>query len=344
MLEFGRESALRFGDVYLKYHLFDMTRPVVVTFSHMTSGVDPEEIPLAPSPWGFEFSKKRGFNTLSFSLIKGRYNYYRDRALFDVLPAIGEILKDYPLRLGYGCSTGGYAVSAFSRPFNFDRVLLVCPITTRHRDINTWDLEAGRSLPTFDYDWNAPYVDGAQECLAPGYILYDPLYRLDRLHAQRYSDNKEHIWFPATGHLIPDRVYRLGILSKIFDGFVADDIDREMVRKEGRKRRDLEDYYYWLLGPENERRSPARWEAILRGIWKIHPEFYEKMSTIGVGNSLKPEIAPADLLRNLAIIYENKGNLEVAKALIQDALTLRPDGEYSRRRAEQINRKIAALP
>lgn len=53
---------------------------------------------------------------------------------------------------------------------------------------------------------------------------------------------------------------------------------------------------------------------------------------------------PADLLRNLAIIYENKGNLEVAKALIGDARTLRPDSEDSKRRAEQINRKIEALP
>lgn len=343
MLEFGREDVLRVGDVYLKYHLFDITRPVVITFSHMTSGIDPEEISAAPSPWGFDFVMGRGFNIISFAMIMGRYNYYRDRALFEVLPAIGELLKAFPLRLGYGCSTGGYAVSAFSRPLNLDRVLLLCPISTRSRDINIWDFEAGRSLPTYDYDWEYPYVDGAEECLAPGYILYDPLYRLDRIHAERYSANKQHLWFPATGHLIPDRLYQLGILSRIFDEFVEDRIDVKMVREEGRKRRFLEDYYNWLLGPENMRRTPTRWEAILRGIWKTCPDLYIKMSAISINNSLIPGMVAADILRNIAITYENKGNLDVAKALMEDALRLRPEGEYSRHRAERINAKIAAL-
>ena len=326
MLDFGRTASFRVGNVYCKYQLLDADRPVVVSFAHHISGVEEDKIEQSPDPWAFQYLSARSPNVVCFSFISGKYTYYRDRNLLDALPGISSSLRLFPQRLGYGCSAGAYAVSAFSNVLRLDKILLLCPISTRLREVATWDLEAKRFLSSFDFDWEEPYADGAAT-ESEGYVIYDPLFRLDRLHAERYTKLKKLV-LPGTGHLVPDRLHRLGMLSWTVDSFLTGEIPESEFYTRARGRKELRDYYAWMLSRENVRLTKTREKAILRALADRNSGIYYGLKLPAFAHNLRKGYEPADLLRDLALTFEEGGDKQTALALMAQAYNLRPGGMF----------------
>lgn len=334
MFEFGKSASTRFGDIYCKYYLFDKKKPVVLSFSHLTAGVDEVAIGNNPSPWGFEFLLARNLNVVSFSFIDGKYNFYRDRDLFDAIPLISNDLRFFPERLGYGISAGAYAISAFSKALNLDRILMFAPISTLKREINTWDLEAKRFLSCFDYDWADPYSDGAATT-SEGYLIYDPLYYLDRLHADRYvSLNK--LRMPGTGHYLARRLALLDMLPWTVDSFLAGKIPEKEFYTRLRDRKNMVEYYSWMLGGENRRISPTRARVISAAMPESVRQIYYNQSLTALSEVIRSTYQPADVLRDIALIFQGGGDIQTALALIERAHHLRPDGPFIQKKYDEL--------
>ncbi|MGJ8522721.1 hypothetical protein R84981_001412 [Carnimonas sp. R-84981] len=237
------------GSIYYKSYIFDKSRPVVLTFNGLGNTPNSKNARKGISPWGFEYIKKRKYNVISFTNVSEHFCYYRDDTFLSKLEEFGEALKIFPERIGYGQSMGGYAASAFSGPLNIDRLLLLSPISTREEKLAFWDKEAKRGLFSFKYDWSGLYSDGA-ETKARGAIIYDPLYRLDKLHADRYT-TLEKLPLPGVGHLVSENMLRMGILDWAVTSFLEGGIDKEKFLQKSRKRRELRQYYQWLVSEEN---------------------------------------------------------------------------------------------
>ncbi len=334
--EWNKPTLIRLGNIFCKHYFFDKSKPVVVSFAPHDGGIEKKQIRTKFSPWAFDYLVAKNINVVSFSFITENFNYYRDTDLFSAIPHLSEALKVFPERLGYGSSAGAYAISAFSNALDIDRVLLLCPISTRKKEINTWDFEANRFLQSFDFDWTGPYADGA-DSLSKGYVIYDPFDRLDRLHAERYK-NLTKLKLPGAGHLVPLRLQRLGMLSWTVEKFLSGGIPVNEFHLRGRARKDLLDYYTSMLSSENERLSPARARMISALMPEnIRRQFYrEKLSTLS--GRLKHPHQPVEILRDIALIFESAGDRVTALALMEKAHHLRPEGSFIRKKVEDLKR------
>lgn len=249
------------GTIYYKYFFFDPSLPLVITFApwffvsnqHVEEGLD---------PWGYSFIKGLGYNVLSFQCTEGNINYYRDKIFIKELNRLGADLPDFIERLSYGYSMGGYAATAFSEPLKVDRVLAINPIASRRRDLAPWDYEAGRGLGSFNFDWSGEYTDGA-ETKASGYVVYDPLYELDRLHAIRYK-NLSLLRAPGLGHHIPTHFLSMNMLKWLVEAFIKNDLKKDDFYRLARNRRNIKGYYEWMLSEDNKRLTPMRKKVLER--------------------------------------------------------------------------------
>ncbi|WP_081880485.1 polysaccharide pyruvyl transferase family protein [Paenirhodobacter enshiensis] len=266
----GEDGTIRIGDVYGKYHFFDETAPLVICFSHLGASVAEPDIGAMKSPWAFDYLKKRNINCLCFAAIRGKNCFYRDPAFIASLKMLSEALPTFPERLGYGTSMGAYAVSAYATPLKISRLLIAAPISTRNRTINTWDFEAKRSLPSFRFDWSGPYNDGALT-RATGYVVYDPFYHLDALHARRYRTLTQ-LKLPGAGHSGLDLLSNMKVLDWFFMSFYRGDVDTGRFYKLIRKRHSLAAFYKGILGKESSHLTPLRRRFLRDYIARRHPE------------------------------------------------------------------------
>lgn len=243
------------GDIYYKYHFFNTNLPLIITFAP-NMGFSSKSVEQGDDPWSFSFLKKRQINVISFSCISNKTNYYRDNKFIDNLQNLSNSLPEFPERLAYGCSMGAYGASAFSNVLKVNRLLLIDPISSRKRDIATWDYDAGRALNTFDYDWSGKYIDGA-ETNATGYVVYDPLFNLDKLHAIRYK-NLVKLKVSGVGHHMTAHLQEMGMLAWLVETFISDNLDQKDFQRKAKNRRNIVRYYRWMLGPENKYRTHQR--------------------------------------------------------------------------------------
>ncbi|WP_353144386.1 polysaccharide pyruvyl transferase family protein [Paracoccus sp. (in: a-proteobacteria)] len=265
----GKDDHIRIGDVYGKYHFSDISKPLVITFSHLGGSVSEDDMQAMKSPWAFDYLRRKNINCLCFASVRGKNKFYRDQTFIDALDKISAALPNFPNRLGYGTSMGAYAVSAFSGPLNISRLLLASPISTRDPKINYWDLAAKRSLPSFKFDWNGKYSDGA-ETTAGGYVIYDPLYGLDAQHARRF-ESLTPLKMPGAGHSGVDLLAQMKILDWVFSSFFEGHIDKPSYYQKIRARKSLASYYRGLLGKENTQITPARRQVVKNYLEKQRP-------------------------------------------------------------------------
>jgi len=235
--------------IVYKYFIVDKYSPIVITFSPANIVVNKKN----DSPWAFDFLKNRGFNVFSFSCSTEK-NWYRSKALIKFLKKISLNLKEFPERLGYGSSMGGYAVSAFSEILGLDRLLLINPISTLNRQVVPFETR----FRTFanNLDWEFECFDGA-ETQASGYVIYDPIYSLDKKHAERYK-NLVRLRFPGVGHNMPKHLQDLRLLSDIVLSFIDNSVDVHDFFKKIRARRELPRYFQWLCSEENKHLTEKR--------------------------------------------------------------------------------------
>jgi len=311
----------------MKYFFHDTSKPLVVTFANLGALVSRQDTANGVSPWGFDFIKSLGLNVLSFASCRPQ-NWYRNPEFFDFINSISDTLPEFTERLGYGGSMGGYGVSAYANFLQLDRVLLFNPISTLNKFIAPWEsrFAGGRGL-----NWDDGAFDGAVISCA-GYIVYDPLYDLDRLHALRYQPNIAHLKVFGVGHAVPKHLMDMGVLKKIVIGFLANDLDLNAVRSDFRKRRNILRNYNWLLSSENKRLTPKRTRIIedARNRFLRHREAGVRENTL-----INSDI---NLLRDSAVALE-KTDLLKSYNLMKLAAEFRK-GPYILKKLKEYEKKL----
>lgn len=311
----------------MKYFIHDTSRPLVVTFANLGALASKNDIVNGTSPWGFDFVKSIGLNVLAFASCRPQ-NWYRSIDFFEFINRISDALPVFSERLGYGGSMGGYGVSAYANLLKLDRVLLFNPISTLNESLAPWETRfaGGRQL-----DWESGAFDGAQ-ISCPGYIVYDPLFNLDRLHALRYSSNITHLKVFGVGHAIPKHLRDMGVLKNLVTGFFSNDIDVSLAQREFRRRRTIIRNYNWLLSPENQRLTPKR----IQIIGDARNRFLRKQKAISVDQTLIN--SDVTLLRDSAIALE-KIDLQKSYKLMKLAAEFRK-GPFIKEKLKEYEQRL----
>lgn len=366
----GGSGTFIIDDVYCKYYLDDLSKPIVITFhglilrplTHQEAGDK------LFSPWGYEYVKKLGLNVISFAPVEST-NWYRSPEFHDFLGDLGNMLQSYEKVLGYGGSMGGYGVSAFADVLHMTNILLLAPISTLNRQLAPFET---RFYKYRKYNWADSFHDGAAtNC--KGYILYDPIYDLDRSHAVRYK-NLTELKVPGMGHSTPEFFNAFGILKWISESFLLKGtIDKESFYKLVRHRREILSYYNWLLSDQNTHLTEKRKEVITKyknafigsdkekifnelDIGQKEKALYilaDALDRAGntalsdkvlseersVSSIIEQYDELADILRETAQLFERRGEIDDAVYLLELAQILRPQGNVIRQKLLSLQRR-----
>lgn len=301
------------GDVFMKYHLYDDTLPLVITFSNageITRTTDLSD--KVYSPWGFSFVDSYDVNVLSFSCFN-KVNWYRSPEFHNFLKLLSPLLSIFNTKIGYGGSMGGHAISTFANCLGLKRQLLMNPISSLSSELVSWETRFSEDKKL---DWAGDFVDGA-DCLSKSIIVYDPLFKLDALHVRRYK-NSILLKLPGVGHGIPKHLNNLGLLKFVFEMFLFDKIEAVSFHKLVRSRRYYNGYYKWMLSQSNTHLTPSR--------QKIIREFRNRIPKKEIPKVPGFQESDVDLMRDLAIKLEGI-NMEESYKLMLIAHRLRPQGK-----------------
>ena len=175
--------------------------------------------------------------------------WYRDDALFDALGSLRDegFFRAFAKVILTGSSMGGYAAAAFSSLVEGAVVISYNPISTLARDLAPWETghKSGKLC-----NWDGRYHDSAAEIATARqvYILYDPMNRMDRLHAQRFSGhNVVHLATPFFGHGIPGVLLEMNILKQVMREGVAGILTPVGFARMMRHRRSTSKYWKCLI-------------------------------------------------------------------------------------------------
>ncbi|WP_299797296.1 hypothetical protein [uncultured Shewanella sp.] len=254
MLKFNQVVRQRIGNMMMQYLLIDTSKPVVVTFAPGCEAIDEKALDESKPLWGFNLLTEHKINTISFVHI-GENNYYQCRDFDAFIEMLGAELSRFPHRVGYGVSRGGFATSLYADHLRLDRALLLMPLSTYDNNIAPWDPKVQQatrnsSLATTNRD--------ASICTTPLTVVYDPLYRPDRLHIERYSCVVCRLKLAGVGHRIPRALQDMKILKKLVLDYIDNKLDTRSFPELIRERRMLSYYYRNLLSNPTQKLTAKR--------------------------------------------------------------------------------------
>jgi len=117
-MKFNQDTSFIVGETYCKYWVYDITKPLVVTFAPAGSLIRKDDIEKNPSIWGFDFVKQEGLNVLSFMAIE-RNHWYLFPEFQEFLKSLKQEISIFKIRLGYGASMGGVCYLCVLKYFKF---------------------------------------------------------------------------------------------------------------------------------------------------------------------------------------------------------------------------------
>jgi len=306
MLQFNQDVRQRIGDMMMQYLIFDTSKPVVITFAPGCEAIDEKSLGRNKPLWGFNLLTKMKINTISFVHI-GENNYYQSREFDDFIEELGDELGIFSERIGYGVSRGGFATSLYANSLKLDRALLLMPLSTYDSRVAPWDPKVQKAsknsrLPTSNKD--------ASTCRVPLTVIYDPLFKADRLHIERYSNVVNRLKLPGVGHRIPRALQDMGVLKKLVLDFIDNKLDTENFPELIRERRTLSYYYRNLLSNPTEKLTFKR-KVVL---------YYHRLN-LQLANI---EDEPARILSRIKLsLYKRKYLVEKCHSQLQHVITQR---------------------
>lgn len=229
------------GDVYVKYHIIDANKPLLITFSPAGTNYQEHDINDDFSPWAYKLAKKQDVNIIAFQHL-GISNWFRHRNLLFFIEQLAPLIGGFKERLGYGLSRGGFAVGAFANLLKLDKVLLFHPVSTKNKEKAPWDDRSSTDIAQ-KFDWNGDYHD-LDLGHAKGYIIYDPTNRIDRAHAKRYPQ-LTHLRVFGMGHSVhATYLNKFGFYKDVAVDFIShQQVDIAQFRQQTKTLRFKEDYY-----------------------------------------------------------------------------------------------------
>ena len=201
----------------MQYHLKDTSKPLIITFEAMCSGLTTPNIKEWNGSIGtFDFLDKSGYNVISFIHLKN--TYYRSADFIGFIQQLSKELSLFKTKIGYGISLGGFASALYANDLHVDTCLLLMPQSTFCKNIAPW--ESKSKAACVHENWNSEYND-ASICKVPLTIIYDPLSPCDVKHVKRFTCQVTHVPLYGVGHRIPRALKHMGMLSTVVNSFIS---------------------------------------------------------------------------------------------------------------------------
>lgn len=323
---FGKDSFKFIANTLIKTYIYDYSKPIIITFAPAETYFKTREEAVLKSPWGFEFIKyNTDFNIVSFGTLT--YNsWYLEDELESYISTINDNFKRFPLRFGYGGSMGGFGVSYFAKKLYLTDILLLNPISTLNSELVPWEtrLKDAKKLNWDDKAYDINILEATNV-----YIVYNPFYKLDRLHAIRYK-NATHLKFYGVGHGIPAHLHRAGILKELFFRFIQHKIDLSWFYDIARKRRTLLRYYDHILQEHKQKLTNKRIRIIRHYREKVLLDNFINRKML-YKNLTKDD--RASVLKEILIRLGNE-DLDLQAIIINKGLEYKPDSHYFKRKVK----------
>lgn len=196
------------------------------------------------SPWGLNFLvQKRGFSLLG---VKPKYiEWYRKNDLHQFFRSteFAKFISRFKKVVLYGGSMGGYAALAFAEAVPGCTVIALNPQSTLNRKLVPWEK---RFKDGWNVDWQGDFNDAAFGATFAEnvYVVYDPLLKFDKKHIERLdSNNLICLKVPLVGHRMPVWLAQMGVLGKIVDLAVANNLTEQDFYTMARERRNIPHYF-----------------------------------------------------------------------------------------------------
>lgn len=195
---------------------------LVVSFDNLSSV---RGDPVDRESWGYGFIRKNGWSHLGVMAFQP--TWFRDDELFDYMRGLADrgFFAGFKSVTMIGTSMGAYAATAFATLAPGCSVVAFSPQSTLKKSLVPWEK---RFKPGRRADWTGDFADASTEARAAGrvWLIYDPLFEEDRLHADRYDGaNIMRLRARYAGHKTALFLRRAGLLSTVVREAVAGRLD-----------------------------------------------------------------------------------------------------------------------
>ncbi|UJF20742.1 hypothetical protein [Shewanella sp. OMA3-2] len=239
MLKLNIETREIIDNVVMKYHIFDVNQPIMITFPPVCQSIQNIDAATNAPVWSFDYFANRKLNIIAFNHI-GEGNYFDSAIFISYLDTLKHAIAIFPSKVGYGTSLGGFALSLHADRLGLDKALLMMPQSTYCKSIAPWDPIVVNAQDSKVSDMTT--LDG-KGCKTPLTVIYDPLSIADRLHVKRYEQALTTLKIYAVGHRVPRALQHLNMLSDVILQFRLGSIDQDSFYRGLRGRRNLSYYF-----------------------------------------------------------------------------------------------------
>lgn len=192
-------------------------------------------------------------------------HWYQPPGIREIIDHVAEICARYDRVITYGSSMGGYAALNFADAIGAEIALAVMPQFSVDRLKVPFETRWPKSA---DLEFNN---DTMSVVRANGFAIFDPWFRLDRLHADLLAaQNVRLVPLPLMGHVGPGPA----VLKAALDLVAAGETEGLPERLRGIYRAARKDNpaYYFRMAMGARGMSAGRREAILRCALRRWPE------------------------------------------------------------------------
>lgn len=210
----------------------------VITFDAFTDTSDLER-----PAFGERFFQDNGVSAVH--IVNGRNRWYHEPDWRDAIDAAWQAVRDYPRRLTYGSSMGGYAALVFAGHLGAQTALALSPQYSRDP----------RKVP-FERRW-APHrrerwlaeLSGPLPRDVAAIAVYDPVVRADRAHVDCIAREMQvsRLALPHAGHGCAAFLADVGLLGPLVLSVVTGTGDLTGISKMARERRKQSPHYLIAL-------------------------------------------------------------------------------------------------
>lgn len=228
---------------------------------------------------------------------------------------------------------------------------MLYPISTANPLVETWvsSRKSGRDGINWEFGCN----DGAKTG-ASGLILFDPMHKRDKRHADRYSDRFQRVYCNGLEHDFIGDLSKHKILMDLVVDFIRNNVELlTLSRKLRELRRSKDKYYISML----EKCTTEYRRSILKKhqkmhfckAWKYEYFNWKLKNYLLEGNLDKAKVlsdlssypdSHASIYRDAALIFESK-DLFIAKEYMRMAEIIRPSGLFIKKKVSEYNKILS---
>jgi hypothetical protein len=257
----------------------DLSNTLFVSFESM--GAIRSQSPKA-LPFGFTAVNKLGWSHLC--VMCDGDTWFRDAEVYGFFDQLVDdgFFDEFETVVFYGAGPCGYAAAAFSVAAPGATVLAIQPQATLDPAVTGWD-ERFTEMRRVSFTDRYGYAPEMIEAAAKVFVIFDPLVRLDAMHASLFrAPNTELLRLSHWGQGVQARLMEMSVLDKIVEQVGTGALTRSSFFKLARARRVNRGYLRGLLHVVDQTDRPQRAYWLCRNVCSriTAPHFRRRLDRI----------------------------------------------------------------